>query len=64
MNWTKAAKTFGLAMAALTVLGGLLTAILSARMTHWIMQTQVTLGPNSPSEVGYYFFLDVLFKAK
>lgn len=50
MNWTKAAKTFGLAMASLTVLGGLLTAILSARMTHWIMQTQVTLGPNSPSE--------------
>lgn len=56
MNWTKAGQVFGLSVAALTIVGGLLQAVLSYRMTHWIMQTQVTLGPNSPSEA---FWADI-----
>ena len=51
MNGRKALSVFGLCVAGLAVLGGLLTAILSYKMTHWIMQTQVTLGPDSQSEV-------------
>jgi len=50
MNGRKALSVFGLCVAGLAVLGGLLTAILSYKMTHWIMQTQVTLGPDSQSE--------------
>ena len=51
MNGRRALSVFGLCVAGLAVLGGLLTAILSYKMTHWIMQTQVTLGPDSQSEV-------------
>ena len=51
MNGRKALSVFGLCVASLAVLGGLLTAILSYKMTHWIKQTQVTLGPDSQSEV-------------
>jgi len=56
INWIKAGQRVAMFLALLAVVGGLLTACLSSKLTHWIMQTQVTLGPHSKSEA---FWADI-----